>query len=794
MKTDRLFFVSVLFALLFPCLKAQQRTIAEVESLANTMLQECSGNAATRSLSVDTQDMIRSSQLFVEDNLGESREAFYVCSPQGVEDGGFVIVSADRRMTPILAFSEQGTFNVDHLPDAMVWWLHLYVLELNEKEAERAEKKDADTLVSTRSVNDAEVKPLLGNIAWSQDKPFNNSCPLIDGNRAATGCVATAMAQVLKYYRYPAAPVGTGFYTTQKNKTPKEVKLSPYAFDWSNMLVNYNGAYSQKQADAVANLMYACGVSVSMEYGYPESNANIVALTNALVDNMGYDSDLFFAGKDCWSENEWHTLIQTELYSNRPVLYGGNMDKRGHQFILDGLRFMSGTPYYHVNWGWGNRNNENGYVTIANIHYDQRQVCIVGCKPEDNKVDFGGYWEAETIEAIENEKENGISIKLSSFYNHSKRDFKGLVFAKLTNTVTNKQETLSLGQMSTPFPFGSGWSELTIPVNLPETIESGRYKVEIFLQHSGSASSQRVHVQNNKTCTVTINNLKEPPSISWKSVVCNNANPKQLLQTDELSLTAIFSNTGSSYNVETALLIRNSKNEEVFRGDIRSSEMKKGADLSVTHSTSLMDLPVGKYTATVVYHDTWSDEKSWYYSSKYIIDIEIVKKIELSYPHIEWVEVGCFEFEPLNMSQDDVLSLRSTFYNSGTTYPISTAMFIFDDNTNVVKRSDELSSIFNSNEKTIVYQSCKLNDVPLGDYRAAILYYDYWSEEKTWYYDSNYMIDFRIVSATGIDSVETEKQSESTMYDLTGQKVNQNYKGVVVKVNSDGTTSKILNK
>lgn len=209
------------------------------------------------------------------------------------------------------------------------------------------------------------VEPLLGNINYNQGAPYNNKCPYLNGGRAVTGCVATAMAQVMRYYRYPAHGTGTFTYTGGDDGA-HTIKLEDYPFDWDNMLEDYRpGNYNTTQADAVATLMLVCGASLTMNYSKDGSGANVSKVDGLLKNNFGYHPSVAFINNLNTSDPEetvywWgEDAVRPNLQSGWPLIFAGfpAMNQTGHCFVIDGYKVENGEYYYHVNWGWGGAGN-----------------------------------------------------------------------------------------------------------------------------------------------------------------------------------------------------------------------------------------------------------------------------------------------------------------------------------------------------------------------------------------------------------------------------------------------------
>lgn len=290
---------------------------------------------------------------------------FYVFNM--TDKGGFVIVSNESETTPILGYSETGSIELDpdKMPENMRNWLQGYAdeiawLQKQENYGKKKEESVNKTKARTRSHATTAILPMI-QTTWNQGKPYNNLCPsYTNTENCVTGCVATAMAQVMKYHECPTGqtasiPAYTDSYGVERSK------LDPTTFDWANMLVSYSGSYTDDQATAVATLMKYCGYSVEMDYGGHASNSNTNYVAIALKKYFGYNTTTQFVTRSFYTYDRWMDLIYYELEHGRPVVYGGQSSGGGHEFVCDGYEDRSGTDYFHINWGWGGT-SDNYYV------------------------------------------------------------------------------------------------------------------------------------------------------------------------------------------------------------------------------------------------------------------------------------------------------------------------------------------------------------------------------------------------------------------------------------------------
>jgi len=300
-----------------------------------------------------------------------------------IGDGeGFVVVSNDDSTTPILGFAESGAIDPDNMPTNMRAWLQGYADEIAWLRQEGGQGADSSVLtfaprrVGTHSTD--AIAPLVST-TWNQLTPYNNLTPyyketnsgiLFRTNYAygyshcATGCVATAMAQVMKYHQWPASPTeAIPAYQWTSSITLPELTAS-ITFDWSNMLNSYSGSYTDTQANAVATLMKYCGWSVTMDYG-PESGSNTENVAAALKEYYDYnDETTTYVSRSLYTYANWVDLMYYELTNGRPVVYGGQSSGGGHEFVCDGYKYESQTDFFHINWGWGGL-SDNYFVLSA---------------------------------------------------------------------------------------------------------------------------------------------------------------------------------------------------------------------------------------------------------------------------------------------------------------------------------------------------------------------------------------------------------------------------------------------
>lgn len=258
------------------------------------------------------------------------------------DNGGFAITTADG----LVGYSDSGSFSEAAAPPAL-----LEILDNVRPVAGQRTSRAAFT----------PVAPLLGSIAWDQTDPYNLLCPVYYGSqRSATGCAATAMAQIMRYYCWP--PKGEGSHSYEPEFYPSmgtvSVDFSLSVYDWEKMTPVYTSSSTVEERQAVARLMYDAGVAISMNYG-PASGAMSQDWPAALVAHFGYDSGVALLYRAYYDLTEWENTISGELAAGRPVYVTGFTDAGGHAFVFDGI---DASGMVHVNWGWSGMSN--GYFDL----------------------------------------------------------------------------------------------------------------------------------------------------------------------------------------------------------------------------------------------------------------------------------------------------------------------------------------------------------------------------------------------------------------------------------------------
>lgn len=331
---------------------------------------------------------------------------------------GFVVVAGDDRANQILGYSDTGSFDWKAIPEQMRNWITGYADEIDYLKQNPQLKAAAQESAKYAR----PVAPLLGNLQWNQDSPYNDLCPKYDlTQRCPTGCVATAMAQIMYYNRWPET--GTGSHTYQPSILAGEslsANFGETTYQWDKMLPQYDKNSSDESREAVAKLMFHCGVSVNMEYNI-SSGAASQPIPYAFFNYFGYDKGVAYRQRANYSSDEWQGVIINELDHGRPVLATGVASSGGHAFVFDGY---DADGLIHVNWGWGGMSN--GYFRTSALNpssqgiggadggFNYNQQIITGIqRPQANTYSDVELVSTEGLAAEQNDIEVGKPFDIS---------------------------------------------------------------------------------------------------------------------------------------------------------------------------------------------------------------------------------------------------------------------------------------------------------------------------------------------------------------------------------------------
>lgn len=308
-------------------------------------------------------------------------------------DHGFAIVANDDAFNAVIGYSDKP-FVLDE-NNSLAWFINAAGESMKARMAE-SNVHYAPTLPDAGKYK-TSIEPLVST-TWNQDKPYNNLCPKDSrGNSYPSGCVATALSQIMKYHNYPEHGYGQKQYSFKPADGVGELLSANFGettYLWNKMLDNYvAGKYSDDEGNAVATLMLHAGVAVEMQYTPTGSGAYSSEAKNGLIKNFGYNKNIGIVYRDYYSQEEWMNIVFTELNAARPIYYAGaDASRGGHAFVIDGY---DENGLVHVNWGWG-ATGGNGYYDISLLNpsgysFSVGQDMLVGIDLPDADIQYESH-------------------------------------------------------------------------------------------------------------------------------------------------------------------------------------------------------------------------------------------------------------------------------------------------------------------------------------------------------------------------------------------------------------------
>ena len=302
---------------------------------------------------------------------------------------GFVIVAADDCETPIIGYSHEGRFDPNNVPVQMEDYLQDFVARINygkenhieadERTAKQWELVKAAGRLNNRD-NAKSVEPLLTE-KWHQGCLYNSLCPTMNGpcDHAEAGCIAVAMGQIMHYWQYPSS--GWDSHSYSNAGLTLSADFGNTVYDWGHMPDSLTDESSDAEIEAVATLLFHCGVSVDMKYTNNGSGAYSNDVPNALIRYFNYSRRMHFEKRSNFSDEEWMSMLRNCLDQQRPIFYAGKGGQGSHAFVCDGYDINN---LLHFNWGWG---LANGYFALGSLNpleysFNEMNFAIFDIYPE----------------------------------------------------------------------------------------------------------------------------------------------------------------------------------------------------------------------------------------------------------------------------------------------------------------------------------------------------------------------------------------------------------------------------
>jgi len=376
-KTYRSLSAAILLSLTFLTAHAETVSPSKAQRAAQSFF---SGSSLTKTSASTTK--------LVWDGIetkGTGDAPFYIFN---AGDEGFVIIAGDDGMNPVLGYSTDSAFDSSDIPDGLMDLFECYrrnINDLRQKTIEPAHgvsEKWGKLLSPTKAGISATTVVNLKTAPWGQRNPYKRKCPEIHDTVCITGCGATALSILMRYYKKPDKGYGTlESYTTTTHKYVVPEKELGYAYQWDDMLETYKGVSATKeQKNAVATIMADAGQMIYSDYRPTLTTSNFASFLPGMLSHMKYSDKAVWRQHFNFSTDEWMELLKKEMDAGHPVIYrGAAIPEGGHFYIIDGY---DSEGRFHFNWGWNG--NKNGFYYIADTRYSCNESAIFGLVPDDN--------------------------------------------------------------------------------------------------------------------------------------------------------------------------------------------------------------------------------------------------------------------------------------------------------------------------------------------------------------------------------------------------------------------------
>ena len=619
-----------------------------------------------------------------------TQNCFYVFN-KGIKDGFIIVAADDCVLTEVLGYCNYGEYDNNNLPTNFKWWIDQY-----QREIDYAIKNRLST-TSTIQPFATSVSPLLGNIAWNQGDPYNLLCPTLtnasgETERTVTGCVATATAQVMRYYKWPAKGTGSNSYTWEKGGKTLSVDFSKSTYDWDNMTETYNSNSSTTEKNAVAKLMYDCGVSCNMEYNLSSAGGSAASAydqVEGLYNYFGYDLGMEHLTRDYYKLNDWNSIIKNEIDNRRPILYRGTGSGGGHAFIIDGY---NASGYFHFNWGWGG--SSDGYFVTTALNpgelgigggaggYNYNQGMTIGIQPAQAS-------STETIEMtndglqISGDATNGFKIIISKLANRNwiAATFDLGLFVESSTGVT---KILQLDSNTTLNPLYY-YNPISVPTStFGSYFADGTYKVYLGIKASNSSSWEEIPtlIGSAKYVYVTIsggaviNVTYDQASLPNLSVVGYELNDK-IYANRVATISTTVKNSGSEYLGDMAIVFADANGNILANSGLLMTDILEGETKELLFEYSMISLAEGVSITTATPCVMYLFGNA---SSESIFNIGRIGNATL-YPVGSGSPALAFTKQPkVNSSTEDNVSITLGLINNGTIFKDAITFYTWDRN------------------------------------------------------------------------------------------------------------------
>jgi hypothetical protein len=629
--------------------------------------------------------MYKSVELTPVTTRSVDNQHFYVFNLN--DDQGWVLVADDDRCTPILAYSKSGKFVTENLPANIEDWLVgissevQYIID-NNIVADNSTSllwKELFNGVSKEFINRGEkvVNPLV-QTRWDQAPYYNALCPYDNmyGERTVTGCVATAMAQVLKYWNYPEVGNGSHSYSTSSYGT-LYANFGGTQYEWNNMPNRVTSTNN-----AVATLMYHCGVSVDMSYGVSATGGSgayvISSYTNtencaefAFKNYFGYKSSAHGEMKDNTSDSQWKSMLRADLDASRPLVYAG-FGNGGHCFVCDGY---DNSDMFHFNWGWDGQNN--GFYSLSALNpgsggagggsysFTNNQQAIFGLEPDGNGGGGGGGGGSTSIDlrlyselSVDSQIWFGSDITVTaSIGNWGDATFNGSFCAAAFDADGNFIDFIDVESCNLQGGYYMDF-EFTTTENM--VFVPGQYQVALFLKTNNEDWTIVDDGNYNNYGTFEIYYYDDIETYSNFDIVSNNG---RLIQGSTAKINVDVANTGNSaYYGKLRVNLSTLSGEWVQNIEVKNVNegLSSGYYYSMTFEGVITAEP-GTYHMELAYYNNGWFYAGAYYSSNPITVVVEAPELNADQYEVNNTQAKAYKLVPTNWTND-----QTTIYTTGS--------------------------------------------------------------------------------------------------------------------------------
>lgn len=573
-------------------------------------------------------------QLVYTATAADGLDGYYVFT--SAPSGGYMILPADDDAAPMLGYVDSGNFDIDAIPANMRTWLDGYADQIAWMRSHPATAEAGSAVVATVAAPARKpIAPML-TTRWNQDEPYNLLCPKSEQFDAtcAAGCVATAMAQIMKFHEWPAVGIGSNSYNWKyiyngiSCEGSDALDFSSISFDWDNMLDIYTSESTDEQRTAVATLVHACGVAVNMNYTPSMSGASMYDALTGLCNYFDYPS-ASLRPRDYYNSSEWEEMVYGELAAGRPVFYDGNSQGSGHAFVCDGY---SDDGYFHINWGWGGSSDGYFLLTVLNpptlgigggsqSGFNFNQNVIINIAPSTAQLEQDRYFVASGGLSTDNTSystqssnisfypnTNGQQDELTLFVNYSPVTVKGFFGIRIIGEdkdVYTKNESKNNRSVELN-PFWGMRSFAVRPSDILGSVGNGSYVVTpaFYDEDADRWYDVDMPVSANQYLAMTVADSEitfemptASPSISISSVVPVTGIASGMQFTMDVTL----NNSGTTYyGPLTAMFMADVEPTTAYAATTVAVEVPAGSTIDYAYTAALDDVQPGNYSVVFV--------------------------------------------------------------------------------------------------------------------------------------------------------------------------------------------------